>query len=51
MKAIFKIIPTTKPTPTPEDFINRRQLILKGIGSEWYVNNIRHPKPPTKSNS
>ena len=45
MKEIFKQIPTKIPKPTPEYFKKKGQTILTDIEGEWYLNNMRNPKP------
>ena len=41
-------MPTTKATPTVEDFKNKRQIILTDIGGKWYVK-MRNTYSPTKN--
>ena len=51
MKEIFKQIPTKIPKPTPEYFKEKCQTLLTDIEGEWYLNNMRNPKPSIKKPS
>ena len=41
----LKQITTEIPKSTPEDFKKKCKTLLTDIGGEWYLNNMRNPKP------
>ena len=40
MRELFNRIPVTIKEPKPDDYKNKRQMLLKDIGREWYIRRI-----------